>query len=311
LRVEDNHGAVSDPKTVRIDSGNEAPTPVIESPSSDVPFRVGEKITLSGSATDPEDGPLSQASLEWEVLLHHNSSHTHPILPESGSNGLTITAPMPEALDATGAGNYLEVRLTATDEDGLSTTVTRDVQPNRVELSFATDPDRLSVQLDGQTFATPKTLLSWEGYKLSVNTPSPQSLSGKSYVFSSWSGGEAKQHSIVTGATPGTYTATFEVCTKTGTSAAETLRGTSAADIICAKGGNDTVEGLGGEDILYGGGGADTIKGNSGADGLYGEGGNDTLDSRDGVSGNDTLHGGSGTDTKVTDPTEKSIVGFP
>jgi hypothetical protein len=29
------------------------------------------------------------------------------------------------------------------------------------------------------------------------------------------------------------------------------------------------------------------------------------------VCGNDSLDGGAGTDTKVTDPTEKSIVGFP
>jgi glucose/arabinose dehydrogenase len=310
LRVEDNHGAVSDPKTVRIDSGNEAPTPVIESPSQDLLFRVGQQITLSGSATDAEDGTLSNELLQWEVLLHHNGDHTHPILSESG-NDLTITAPMPEALDATGAGNFLEVSLTATDSAGLSKTITQDVQPNRVDLSFATNPSGLSVQISGETFTTPETLVSWEGYKLNVNASSPQSFSGKSYVFSSWSDGKAKQHSIVTGATPGTYTATFEACTNSGTSASETLRGTSAADIICAKGGNDTVEGLGGEDILYGGGGADTLRGNGGADSLYGEGGNDTLDSRDGVSGNDTLNGGSGTDTKVTDPTERSIVGFP
>ena len=47
------------------------------------------------------------------------------------------------------------------------------------------------------------------------------------------------------------------------------------------------------------------------ADELYGQDGNDALDSRDGVSGNDSLDGGAGTDTRVTDPTEKSIVGFP
>jgi Ca2+-binding RTX toxin-like protein len=53
------------------------------------------------------------------------------------------------------------------------------------------------------------------------------------------------------------------------------------------------------------------VKGNSGTDGLYGQDGNDALDSRDRVSGNDTLEGGPDTDTKVTDPTEKSIAGFP
>jgi len=189
--------------------------------------------------------------------------------------------------------------------------VTQDVQPKRVNVSFATQPSGLSVLVNGQSFPAPNTLVSWEGYRLSVDAPSPQSLSGKSYAFSSWSDGKGKQHSVVTGATPGTYTATFKACTRSGTSAAETLRGTSGADVICANGGNDTVEGLGGNDILLGGGGSDRLTGNSGADGLYGQDGNDALNSQDGVSGNDTLEGGPGTDTRVSDPTEKSIVGFP
>jgi hypothetical protein len=218
---------------------------------------------------------------------------------------------MPEGLDSTGAGNYLEVRLTATDSNGLSKTVTRDVQPNRVDVSFASNPSGLSLLINGEAFTTPKTLVSWEGYSINVNAPSPQTLSGKTYVFSSWSDGKGKQHDIVTGTAPSTYTATFKGCTKSGTSAGETLSGTSSADIICGLGGNDTIEGLGGNDILLGGGGADKVKGNGGADDLYGEAGNDALNSRDGVSGNDSLNGGAGTDTKVTDPTEKSIVGFP
>jgi PKD repeat protein len=311
LRVRDDGGAVSDPAQVRIDAGNRAPAPTIESPSAGMLFRVGQQITLRGSATDPEDGALPEGSLEWEVLKHHNNDHTHPVLSESGNN-LTISAPAPEDLSSTGAGNYLEVRLTATDSKGLSKTVTREVQPNRVNVSFATNPPSgLSVQLNGQTFNAPKTQLSWEGYMLKVNAPSPQTLSGKPYVFSSWSDGKGRQHDIVTGATPSTYTATFKSCTKSGTSAAETLSGSSGADIICGLGGNDTIDGLGGNDVLLGGGGADKVKGSGGAESLYGQDGNDALDSKDGVNGNDTLSGGAGTDTKTTDATERSIVGFP
>jgi Ca2+-binding RTX toxin-like protein len=231
-------------------------------------------------------------------------------LSESGNN-LTISAPAPEDLSSTGAGNYLEVRLTATDSEGLSKTITREVQPHRVNVSFATNPSGLGLQLNGQTFNAPKTQLSWEGYTLKVNAPSPQTLSGKPYVFSSWSDGKGRQHDIVTGATPSTYTATFKSCTKSGTSAAETLSGSSGADIICGFGGNDTIDGLGGNDIVLGGSGEDAVKGGDGADSLYGQDGNDSLDSRDGVSGNDSLSGGAGTDTKVTDATEKSIGGFP
>jgi N-acetylglucosamine-6-sulfatase len=110
-----------------------------------------------------------------------------------------------------------------------------------------------------------------------------------------------------------TYTVNAQTtsCTKSGTSAAETLSGTSGADVICGLGGNDTIEGRAGDDELRGGGGADKVTGNGGADTLYGENGNDTLNSRDGVSGNDSLDGGAGTDKRTTDPTEKSITGFP
>jgi dipeptidyl aminopeptidase/acylaminoacyl peptidase len=111
-------------------------------------------------------------------------------------------------------------------------------------------------------------------------------------------------------------------CTIQGSPRADTLTGTSRADVICSLGGNDTVEGEGGQDIIKGGLGDDTLKGQGandrlvgggGADGLFGGTGDDTLNSKDGVSGNDSLSGGTHVngDKKVTDTTEKSIVGFP
>jgi hypothetical protein len=60
-----------------------------------------------------------------------------------------------------------------------------------------------------------------------------------------------------------------------------------------------------------GGAGNDQVIGSGGADSLYGQDGDDTVNSKDSVSGNDTLSGGTGTDIKITDATEKSIVGFP
>ena len=285
LRVRDNRGAVSDPATVRIDAGNRPPSPEVGSPSADLLFGVGQQIALSGSATDPEDGQLPASSFEWEVLQHHDGSHTHPYFSGTGNN-LTITAPAPEGLASTGAGNYLEVRLTATDTEGVSKTVSRDVQPNRVNISFASNPSGLSLQADDhvfatpQSFATPKTIVSWEGYNLTVNAPSPQTLSGRTYAFSSWSDGKAQKHDIVTGATPSTYTATFDTatpagCTKTGTSGNDVLDGTPDNDIICGGGGADTINGLGGNDILKGEGGADNLLGGA---------------------GDDTFDGGTGTD---------------
>ena len=113
-----------------------------------------------------------------------------PIRTRGTGTSLTFNAPPPEDLLSTGTGNYLEIRLTATDSKGLSKTITQNLQPNRVNVTFQSNPSGLSLQLNGTTFTAPRTFVSWEGYKLNVNAPSPQTLSGKTYVFSSWSDGK-------------------------------------------------------------------------------------------------------------------------
>jgi Ca2+-binding RTX toxin-like protein len=75
--------------------------------------------------------------------------------------------------------------------------------------------------------------------------------------------------------------------------------------------GIENLSGSGANDRLTGSAAANRLVGGAGSDVLSGLGGADTLNSKDGVSGNDTLDGGAGTDTKITDATEKSIVGFP
>jgi Ca2+-binding RTX toxin-like protein len=194
------------------------------------------------------------------------------------------------------------------------------LQPHRVDVELASQPSGRSLQVNGETFAAPKTLVSWEGYELDVYAPSPQTSAGKSYLFGSWSDGGAQRHGVTTGAQPSTYAATFKACTIGGTPGNDTLTGTSGSDLICglggddtiyAQGGNDTIEGMGGNDTARGGGGADQVRGGPNADSLYGGDGNDSLNSKDRVNGNDSLDGGTGTDTKVTDATEKSLVGFP
>jgi glucose/arabinose dehydrogenase len=319
LKVRDARGAVSARATVKVFPGNTPPAPTIGSPASTKLFKVGEQITLRGSASDAQDGSLADSALSWEVRRWHNGNHWHPFFSATGNN-LTFNAPPPEDLLSTGTGNHLEIRLTATDSEGLSKTITQNLQPNRVNVTFGSNPSGLSLLANGTTFTAPRTFVSWEGYKMTVNAPSPQALSGKLYLFASWSDGKGQQHDILTGPASSTYTATYKVCTKTGTSGDDVLDGTSSADVICGNGGNDTIsgfggndtiEGMGGNDVVRGGSGADKVRGGDGADNLYGDNENDALDSRDGVSGNDSLDGGAGTDTKITDATEKSIVGFP
>ena len=209
LRVTDPKG-LTDIAKVRIDAGNTPPTPKIESPATTARFKVGQGIVLRGSASDAEDGAVSGTSLKWEVIRHHNGSHTHPYFSGSGMSA-TFAAPAPEELTATNPrGNYLEIRLTATDSKGLSRTVTQRLEPKTVNVRFLSRPTGFRLRANGQTFLAPRTFVSWEGYKLNVVAPMQRDRFGNPWAFRSWSDGRAAAHTITTPPAPTTYVATFK-----------------------------------------------------------------------------------------------------
>ena len=125
LTVSDGSGG-TDTQSIRIDAGNNFPEPVITTPAEGEKFSVGEEMTLTGSAEDPEDGVLGDTALTWTVVKHH-ATHTHPFLAPTTGNDMQITGPQPEDFSAT-TNSYLEVILTATDSKGLTRTVSRELR---------------------------------------------------------------------------------------------------------------------------------------------------------------------------------------
>jgi Concanavalin A-like lectin/glucanases superfamily len=208
LRVRDQLGATSAPSSLRIDAGNTPPTATIQTPAAGQRFRVGETVALGGSASDAEDGTLAPSQLSWEVRRHHDA-HWHPFLPPTSGNDVPITTPAPEDLLAA-TNSFLEIRLTATDSKGLSTTVTRQFDPRKVDLTFATSPAGRRVTVNGSSLTGPQTVVSWEAYQLNVDAPAQVDGSGQAWQWQAWSDGGAKAHAIVTPAAPATYTAAFE-----------------------------------------------------------------------------------------------------
>jgi glucose/arabinose dehydrogenase/PKD repeat protein len=206
LTVKDPSGATGT-ATVRIDAGNRPPVPRIDSPPASVRFRVGDPIDLRGGATDPEDGTLAASRLSWEVVLHHNQ-HIHPFLAPTSGNDVAFPAPSPENLSAA-VTSYLEIRMTATDSKGLSTTITQDLRPHLVDLTFTSDPSGLKVNIDGTVVTTPATFTSWEGYRFTVLGVG-QSSGGFNGVTYWVEGGPSRE--IVTPASPATYKAGFARC---------------------------------------------------------------------------------------------------
>lgn len=206
LTVRDGRGG-NDAATVTIGAGHTPPTPTILQPTPTTRFRVGQRITLQGSATDEQGQALPPESLTWTVTLHHDT-HTHPFLPPTSGNDVEITAPEPESLEAA-AMSYLEIRLKATDTRGLSRTIRQDLLPTRVALTFASDPTGLTLRANGQSFSAPRTVVSWEAYEIDLEAPTQTDPSGRTYVCLTWSDGGLCSRTIATPAGAASYTANF------------------------------------------------------------------------------------------------------
>jgi glucose/arabinose dehydrogenase len=204
LRVSDSQGA-SGTDSVTITVGNTAPTATISAPAAGTTWRVGDVVGFSGSATDPQDGPLPASALSWELILHHcpSNCHTHTVQSFSGVASGSFTAPDHEY------PSHLELRLTATDSGGLPHTVSRQLSPRTVTLTFQTNPGGLQLVVNASTANASFTRTVIVGSRNTISAPSPQTKGHKSYRFVSWSDGGAQSHDIVAPATATSYTARF------------------------------------------------------------------------------------------------------
>ena len=205
LRVTDNHGMskISDP--IVISASNAAPTAVIDTPGSSLTWKVGDVITFSGHATDPQDGTLPASALTWNVVLLHCPAdcHEHTLETLIGASGGSFAAPDHDYPSS------LRLDLTATDSEGLSTTQSVSLQPKTVNLAFQSTPSGMQILIGDGGGATPFTRTVIVGSQNTINAPSPQTLGGSPYAWVSWSDGGAESHTVTAGSTPMTLRATY------------------------------------------------------------------------------------------------------
>jgi hypothetical protein len=76
-------------------------------------------------------------------------------------------------------------------------------------LTFQTAPSGLALAVGGTTSVTPFTRTVIVNSANSISAPSPQTLGGTTYAFSSWSDGGAATHNVTAPAVATTYTATY------------------------------------------------------------------------------------------------------
>jgi len=209
LRVTDDQGA-TDTTSVTITAGNTAPTPVIDTPSSSLTWKVGDTVSFSGHATDTQDGTLPASALSWSLIMHHcltpTNCHTHLIQTFGGVASGLFSAPDHEY------PCWLELQLTATDSGGLTSTTSVRLDPKTVVLTFRTTPGGLVLTDLGVNEAprtTPVSVTVVIGSANSVSAPSPQQFNKFTYNFVSWSDGGPQSHTITAPAVNTTYTATY------------------------------------------------------------------------------------------------------
>jgi hypothetical protein len=180
----------------------------IDSPAAGTTWKVGDVITFSGHATDSQQGTLGASALTWSLVLQHcpSTCHEHPLQTFTGTADGTFVAPDHEYPSS------LELRLTATDSGGLSSTTSVRLDPQTVALTFESAPAGLSLAVGSTSQTAPFTRTAILGSTLSLSAPSPQASGGTAYEFVGWSDGGAQTHNVVANASR-SYLATYRVRT--------------------------------------------------------------------------------------------------
>ncbi len=197
LTVTDT-GGLSDSTRLYLTAGNSAPVVTITAPSALNTWKVGDTIAYSGTASDPEDGPLSGNSLNWEVGIVHGS-HNHPAIYTSTGNSGSFGAP------DHGNNLYFEVCLTATDSQGLKTRKCVDVQPQLTTFKFDCVPAGQQIAFAGVYYNAPFTLTSIVGSLQAIAAPTEQN----GLIFQNWSNGKPNSFTMTVPANTQALTATY------------------------------------------------------------------------------------------------------
>lgn len=201
--------ATSDSATLHVQV-NALPEPTILTPIEGTTYIAGDTISFSGSAIDAEDGTLGDASLTWRVDFHHHT-HTHPFMTDT--SGISSGSFVIPTLGETDPDVWYRIYLTATDSNGASKTIYRDVTPITSQVTVVTNFSGLGFSLDGQPQSSPLTFTGVAGILRTLTAPATQVVDGQTYEFVGWSDSGDATHTISTPVDDTTYLATYREVT--------------------------------------------------------------------------------------------------
>jgi len=168
------------------------PNATILSPAEGDEFYVGQVIRLEGKATYLNGTAFKDSQLQWEVHKHHDD-HYHPFLDPTFGNNIELSpAPEPEDFYAS-TNSYLEVILYATDDNGLTRKISRNIQPSLVQVGIDSNLAELNIEVNDEQVSTSSHIVSWKDQQLYLIAKSDSS-----YRFVSWSDGVEEENRFVT-----------------------------------------------------------------------------------------------------------------
>jgi|GEM_PF-6123229 len=183
----------------------EPPIVNITSPTDGSTFLAGEQITFSGTAED--DDPLNEDSYSWNIVFLHND-HTHPGISDFNSSTGIFNIPIDGHSFQDNTGFIFS--LTVTDADGISTTESITIFPQKSNITLNSEPSGLVLNVANQPRTTPYVVGELIGFEAEITAISPQALDNKKYVFKEWSNGGTRTQLYKNPETNSTLTAIFE-----------------------------------------------------------------------------------------------------
>jgi len=157
---------------------NAAPVLNLKAPTQ-TNFAVGDQLSLSATATDPEDGTLDPSAISWQLTMVHCpfSGPCHPH-PSGSSNGANFSAVFP---DHGGDTSLVFTATTPPDSRGVTSTVTYTAKPRLRTVTVIT-PTGVTATINGDATNTIPVVAK---AVISLSVPTTSSTG----TFQKWSDG--------------------------------------------------------------------------------------------------------------------------
>ncbi|HEX4491504.1 MAG TPA: PQQ-dependent sugar dehydrogenase [Acidimicrobiia bacterium] len=186
LLVSDGRGG-SASANVHIRVGVSPPQVSFTAPATTFRFRIGSTIPIAVHAVDPQDGPLTGDSVSTSID-YWTGGHRFPVNDFDGVSGSFVAA------DQGFVTATYRITTTATDSDGLSTTITRNVLPVVARVTIDSQPSGITLSADGVSHRTPYTFSTIAGSEREIAAPAAVSVGGADFDAPAWSEGGRVTH---------------------------------------------------------------------------------------------------------------------